>query len=50
MSDLLIGFQDVLNPATLIWVAVGVTLGYVLGALPGLGKATGVAVCIPLTF
>jgi len=50
MSDLLIGFQDVLNPATLIWVAIGVTLGYVLGALPGLGKATGVAVCIPLTF
>ncbi|WP_346893206.1 tripartite tricarboxylate transporter permease [uncultured Roseibium sp.] len=50
MNMLLVGFQDVLNPATLFWVAVGVTLGYVLGALPGLGKATGVAVSIPLTF
>lgn len=50
MEYLLIGFQDVLNPVTLFWVAVGVTLGYVLGALPGLGKATGVAVSIPLTF
>lgn len=50
MNSLLIGFQDVLNPGTLFWVAVGVTLGYVLGALPGLGKATGVAVSIPLTF
>ncbi len=50
MDYLILGFQDVLNPATLFWVAVGVTLGYVLGALPGLGKATGVAVAIPLTF
>lgn len=50
MSHLLVGFQDVLHPATLFWVAFGVTLGYVLGALPGLGKATGVAVSIPLTF
>lgn len=50
MDSLIVGFQDVLNPGTLLWVAVGVTLGYVLGALPGLGKATGVAVAIPLTF
>jgi len=50
MDYLIIGFQDVLNPVTLFWVASGVTLGYILGALPGLGKATGVAVAIPLTF
>ncbi len=50
MEHLIVGFQDVLNPATLFWVAAGVTLGYVLGAIPGLGKATGVAVAIPLTF
>lgn len=50
METLITGFQDVLTPSTLVWVAVGVTLGYVLGALPGLGKATGVAVAIPLTF
>ncbi|ASM70989.1 MULTISPECIES: tripartite tricarboxylate transporter permease [Roseobacteraceae] len=50
MEHLLIGFQNVLTPVTLFWVTVGVTLGYVLGALPGLGKATGVAVAIPMTF
>ncbi|SMO95551.1 putative tricarboxylic transport membrane protein [Thalassovita litoralis] len=50
MEYLLTGFQHVLTPVTLLWVTVGVTLGYILGALPGLGKATGVAVCIPLTF
>ena len=50
MEHLLVGFQNVLTPVTLFWVTVGVTLGYVLGALPGLGKATGVAVAIPMTF
>lgn len=50
MEYLIIGFQHVLTPSTIFWVTVGVTLGYVLGALPGLGKATGVAVSIPLTF
>ncbi|MAU22571.1 MAG: Tricarboxylate transporter family protein [Martelella sp.] len=50
MSHILLGFQDVLHPATLIWVALGVFIGYVVGALPGLGKGTGVAVAIPLTF
>lgn len=50
MDHLIIGFQNVLTPSTLFWVTVGVTLGYVLGALPGLGKATGVAVAIPMTF
>ncbi|PWW01484.1 putative tricarboxylic transport membrane protein [Hoeflea marina] len=50
MDYMIVGFQDVLNPTTLFWVTAGVTLGYVLGALPGLGKATGVAVAIPMTF
>ncbi|GHG95582.1 tripartite tricarboxylate transporter permease [Pseudodonghicola xiamenensis] len=50
MEHLIIGFSNVLTLSTLFWVTVGVTLGYVLGALPGLGKATGVAVAIPMTF
>ena len=48
MQSLISGFADVLNLYTLAWICVGVTLGYVLGVLPGLGKATGVAVSIPL--
>ncbi|MBR9762636.1 MAG: Tricarboxylate transporter family protein [Rhodobacteraceae bacterium] len=50
MDYLISGFGNVLNVSTLLWVFIGVTLGYVLGAIPGLGKATGVAVSIPLTF
>ena len=29
------------------WVFFGVTLGYLVGALPGLGKGTATAVAIP---
>jgi len=50
MEHLIAGFANVLMPATLIWIVIGVSLGYMLGAMPGLGKATGVAVAIPLTF
>lgn len=50
MENLILGFQDVMDFATILWITVGVTLGYILGAIPGLGKATGVAVAIPLTF
>ena len=50
MQSLISGFGDVLNVYTLFWILVGVMTGYVLGALPGLGKGTGVAVAIPLTF
>lgn len=50
VSALYNGFVDVLTLYTIAWICVGVTLGYVLGVLPGLGKATGVAVAIPLTF
>ena len=50
MEHVLYGFADVLAPATLIWIASGVLIGYIVGALPGLGKGTGVAVSIPMTF
>lgn len=50
MDHLIAGFASVLVPGVLIWVVLGVTIGYVLGAMPGLGKATGIAVTIPLTF
>ena len=50
MEYLLIGIGDVFSGTSLLWVGLGVLMGYVLGAIPGLGKATGVAVSIPLTF
>ena len=50
MDHFLTAIGDVFLGPALLWVGCGVLLGYVLGAIPGLGKATGVAVSIPLTF
>ncbi len=44
------GFSVALTPANLMWVTIGGILGTVVGMLPGLGPATGVAVLLPLTF
>ena len=39
-----------LMPENLLFIFLGVTLGYAVGALPGLGKGTTTAIMIPLTF
>ncbi|MHA6627501.1 tripartite tricarboxylate transporter permease [Pseudonocardia sichuanensis] len=45
------GLASVLSdPATLAWCALGVTIGTVVGALPGIGTVTTMAVLLPLTF
>lgn len=35
---------------TLMWIAIGVTIGVGVGAMPGLTATTGVALMLPLTF
>ncbi|MBF9015317.1 MULTISPECIES: tripartite tricarboxylate transporter permease [unclassified Oceanispirochaeta] len=50
LSFLLDGFMVALTPANLMWVTIGGLLGTIIGMLPGLGPATGVAVLLPLTF
>ncbi|MCD6396801.1 MAG: tripartite tricarboxylate transporter permease [Spirochaetaceae bacterium] len=47
---LLHGFTVALQPMNIMWVTVGGILGTIIGMLPGLGPATGVAVLLPLTF
>ncbi len=44
------GFTVALQPMNLLWVTIGGVLGTIIGMLPGLGPATGVAVLLPLTF
>lgn len=44
------GFQVALQPFNLLLVTFGGVLGTIIGMLPGLGPATGVAVLLPLTF
>ena len=49
-SNLMLGFDVALTPTNIMWVFIGGLLGTVIGMLPGLGPATGVAVLIPITY
>jgi len=44
------GFSVALSPFNLMLMFVGVTLGVIIGVLPGLGGANGIAILLPLTF
>ena len=44
------GFANALLPMNLLMMIFGVTLGIIIGCLPGLSAAMGVALMLPLTF
>jgi putative tricarboxylic transport membrane protein len=50
LNSLLHGFYVVLTPVNIGLMFVGITLGVLIGVLPGLGGANGVAILLPLTF
>jgi putative tricarboxylic transport membrane protein len=50
LSALMHGFAVVLSPMNIALMFVGITLGVLIGVLPGLGGANGVAILLPLTF
>ncbi len=50
LHSLLQGFGVAMTLANLGYMLVGITLGVLIGVLPGLGGANGVAILLPLTF
>jgi len=50
VENILGGFAIALTPYNIFIALVGITLGTVIGVLPGLGGANGVAILLPLTF
>jgi putative tricarboxylic transport membrane protein len=50
IDALLHGFAVVLSPMNIGLMFVGIVLGVLIGVLPGLGGANGVAILLPLTF
>ena len=50
LENLLLGFSIALTPFNLLVALTGIMLGTVIGVLPGLGGANGVAILLPLTF
>ena len=50
IQSLMHGFGVALTPTNLALMFAGVILGVIIGVLPGLGGANGVAILLPLTF
>src|SRR4026209_470194 len=50
IGNLLHGFAVVLQPFNLVLMVVGIIRAVIVGVLPGLGGANGVAILLPLTF
>ena len=50
LENILLGFSVALTPYNLAVAGIGILLGTVIGVLPGLGGANGVAILLPLTF
>ena len=50
INALMSGFAVVITPMNVLLMFVGIILGVLIGVLPGLGGANGVAILLPLTF
>jgi putative tricarboxylic transport membrane protein len=50
LTNLMHGFSVALTLPNLGFMLIGITLGVLIGVLPGLGGANGVAILLPLTF
>jgi putative tricarboxylic transport membrane protein len=50
LANLGLGFSVALTPFNLLMATCGVVLGILIGALPGVGPPSGVALLLPLTF
>jgi hypothetical protein len=48
INNLMVGLNVVMQPYNLMIIAVGLILGIIVGVLPGLGGANGVAILIPV--
>jgi len=50
LSLLFSGFSTALQPTNILAMIVGAFLGLIVGALPGIGSLTGVALLLPMTY
>ncbi|HEY6098886.1 MAG TPA: tripartite tricarboxylate transporter permease [Anaeromyxobacter sp.] len=50
LENILLGFSVAITPYNLGVAVIGILLGTIIGVLPGLGGANGVAILLPLTF
>jgi putative tricarboxylic transport membrane protein len=50
IDHMLLGFGVALSPMNLLYCLLGVTIGTLIGVLPGIGPLAGVALLLPLTY
>ncbi len=50
LENIILGFTVAITPYNLAVAGIGILLGTIIGVLPGLGGANGVAILLPLTF
>jgi putative tricarboxylic transport membrane protein len=50
VNNLMGGFAVALTLPNILYMLIGITLGVLIGVLPGLGGANGIAILLPLTF
>jgi putative tricarboxylic transport membrane protein len=50
MSDVLLGLGDALSADTMLFVVLGILLGYIIGVLPGLNRPAALAIAVPLSY
>jgi putative tricarboxylic transport membrane protein len=50
LASLLTAVQDVFTVYVILQITLGVFIGYVVGALPGMNRATAIALLLPFTF
>jgi TctA family transporter len=50
IANLTLGFQTALSPAALLFCFLGVTLGTLIGVLPGIGAMAAIAMLLPVTY
>ncbi|MBM3532181.1 MAG: tripartite tricarboxylate transporter permease [Alphaproteobacteria bacterium] len=50
LSNLSLGFQVALTPASLMYCFIGVFLGTLIGVLPGIGPLATIAMLLPITY
>ena len=50
LHNIATGFSVCADPIVLLYCFIGVVSGVVIGALPGLGPSTGIAILLPLTY
>jgi TctA family transporter len=50
LNNLLLGFSVAVTPINLLYAAIGVLLGTLIGVLPGIGPVATIAMLLPITF